>query len=377
MRCRRLIGRVVLAVALMMTSAVGVLGQEDVPVQAAKACPAGQVLRGDMGISGFKCNCAYYEDRDGVTYWHFRSEPEVISIGSGSPAEGKVREGDVIAAIDGMLITTVEAGRRFANLRAGEKVVLTIRRGADTWSKLELVAQERCEPLPEPAPAPAPVAAAAPAADTVAAPPKAVAIAGARPGVVDRPTAAAHPVPAPAGVADRPAIAAAVPAPPAGVLPSGSFGFGIRCNCVVHDAAVGSPPVWVFREPPEVYSVESDSPAELAGLKRGDRLIEIDGISLVSGEGGRKFGAVQAGQQVEFTYRRGGETRQVSMTAEERHVPSAIRALPPDLLRYAGEVGDVEIEVRGTSAVIVSEIEPGREIEILTKDARIRIKRSQ
>jgi hypothetical protein len=42
----------------------------------------------------------------------------------------------------------------------------------------------------------------------------------------------------------------------------------------------------------------------------------------------------------------------------------------PYALRYAGTVGDAEIEVRAAGSVIVNVIEPGRQIEIVTGDSR-------
>jgi C-terminal processing protease CtpA/Prc len=161
------------------------------------------------------------------------------------------------------------------------------------------------------------------------------------------------------------------------VFPKGWFGFGISCNCEVRTGSAESPPVWVFRSPPEVYSVERGSPAGRVGLRRGDLLIEIDGVPLTSEEGGRRFGAVKAGQAVEFVYRRGGETGAVTIKAGERRVPGARRPEDVGRLRYVGTVGDVEVEVRGNSSVIITVIEPGREIEIVTRDARIRLRRSK
>ncbi|UCC84613.1 MAG: hypothetical protein JSW46_06735, partial [Gemmatimonadota bacterium] len=49
----------------------------------------------------------------------------------------------------------------------------------------------------------------------------------------------------------------------------------------------------------------------------------------------------------------------------------------PDRLRFTGSVGDVDIEVRGGSSVIATVIEEGHEIVIVTRDARITIKRSK
>jgi hypothetical protein len=254
------------------------------------------------------------------------------------------------------------------------------------------------------------------------------------------------------------------------VFPGGWFGFGISCNCSVHRGESGRPPVWQFKEPPEVFRVEPGSPADRAGLQRGDVLVEIDGVSLTEDEGGERFGAVSAGQTVTFKYRRGAVVGEVTLTANERaephlpkheeaeyaellgqiqeqqmrqqlltelllsegeelafadeltelllaegdtlldlemdlsvgvllereaelqsqtredlerlmiemvEVPGLADAPVPEQLRFAGSMGDVDIEVRGGSSVIATVIEEGHEIVIVTRDARITIKRSK
>jgi hypothetical protein len=150
---------------------------------------------------------------------------------------------------------------------------------------------------------------------------------------------------------------------------------------------------WSFAEPPEVSSVEDGSPADLAGLRRGDVLLEIDGDALVTAAGGRKFGSVKPGQTVRLTYRRGGETGSARATATRRPglpppPPKADAAAPTayagalsrsyaeeaSRLRYSGLVGAASVEVRGAGSVVVNIIVPGREIEIVTADSRTRIR---
>jgi hypothetical protein len=46
-------------------------------------------------------------------------------------------------------------------------------------------------------------------------------------------------------------------------------------------------------------------------------------------------------------------------------------------LRYAGTVGDVDVEVRGGRSVIVRVVEEGKEIEIITVDSRVRLRLRQ
>jgi hypothetical protein len=58
-------------------------------------------------------------------------------------------------------------------------------------------------------------------------------------------------------------------------------------------------------------------------------------------------------------------------------VPELADVPAPDQLRFTGSVGDVDVEVWGGSSVITTVIEEGREIVIVTRDARITIKRAK
>ncbi|NNG14954.1 MAG: PDZ domain-containing protein, partial [Gemmatimonadales bacterium] len=98
----------------------------------AQACPAGEARVATLGYAELECsNCTLYrpDDDAGGQRWEFSSEPKIGGIKPSGPAAGKLRDGDVIAAIDGHLITTREGGRRFSQLEIGRSVTLTVRRG--------------------------------------------------------------------------------------------------------------------------------------------------------------------------------------------------------------------------------------------------------
>lgn len=367
-----------LAAAMLGMAAAPANGQQGI----VSACPDGSELRGEIGISSFECsNCAMWTTRDdgGERSWSFSAEPTVRNVKPGSPAAGKIEEGDRLVAVDGYLITTSEGGRRLANLTPGEAVSIVVRRDGRERT-VKVVPRAECFDMNF-----APAAPAIAAVSGVAAVP-AVPVApppgrGAAPAIAAAPTA---------GVAVGP-----VPRPTLDLLPSGWFGFGIQCTeCRWSVDDEDGTSTWEFSSPPEVSSVQVGSPAAAAGLQRGDVLLELDGQTLVSEEGGRRFGSVKPGQSVRWTYRRNGETRTATAVAAERPgrpvlapVPSSGAAAayvgPNSLgysasdlaaLRYSGLVGRTSVEVRGAGSVVVNIVDPGREIEIVTSDSRTRIR---
>jgi hypothetical protein len=310
-------------------------------VTIAASCSEGWSTLGALGITEFSCDCTF--DRDGNPAWRFRGEPEIRAVSSNGPASGRLRAGDVIVSLDGMLITTRAAGARLANLRPGVPLTLTVRRG-DREVEVRIVPDEPCDP-PVPPVAPMPTTA---RGVSTPRPPRATTARGVS---IPRPPSAAT---APEARTPTPAM----PVPPAPPAPTAWFGFGISChNCeinVSNRAAIeqaedelrgllyrsdsDSPQVqarvrvararvmnlrregttWRFNDYPTLFSVDRGSPADEAGLRRGDELLKIDGESLILPEGARRFSQVEPGQTVSFTYRRGGSERMVRVRAIER-----------------------------------------------------------
>jgi hypothetical protein len=311
------------------------------PIQAqavsTASCSEGWSTLGALGITEFSCDCTF--DRGSSPAWRFRGEPEIRKVSSSGPASGRLRSGDVIVAIDGMLITTRAAGTRLGNLRAGEPVTLTVRRG-NREIEVSLVPDEPCV-TPEPPSAPTPRAAS--------------------PGVSygGIPTPTPPRTPAPAALAPHPEVP---PPPPS--APTGWFGFGISCSdCELNvsnhadieqaeallqallarddsraeDVRAARRRVtearrenikWRFGQYPSLFSVDPGSPADDAGLRRGDVLLKIDGVSLLTAEGARRFSGVEPDQTVTWTFRRGGSEQTVRVRAIAR--PFVARAAPAE-----------------------------------------------
>jgi S1-C subfamily serine protease len=94
-------------------------------------CREGKPLTGDIGIGGFQCvaaGCAVNGLSGGRYHHSFSAEPYILDVDSTGPAASLLRDGDVLVAVDGLLITTVEAGDRLANLIPGQPVSLRVRR---------------------------------------------------------------------------------------------------------------------------------------------------------------------------------------------------------------------------------------------------------
>jgi hypothetical protein len=384
-------------------------------------CGGNAARLGDLGIQSLDCDCTFEtrphseSGRRIVTHrWRFRSEPRVSGIRDGGPAAGKLREDDVVTAIDGVLITTREGARRFSEVAPGAHVTLTVRRDGREHP-VRLVADSVC---PEDLPwfegfqfdfdfdfeARAPVVPETPVVPDVPVAPEA-------PTPVESPRHREAPE---ARSARRLARLPRPEIPTEDALPRGWSGFGLTCsNCGGAPGDSGKPPVWEFGTLPTIYIVEPGSPAGRAGIQIGDVLTHLDGVSLLTKEGGRRFGALQPGQRVRWTVLRGGRVIEAKAVTERRpgsrnlrlddlqetlrglgeggeaeRLSEEITRASEELarrglltptprarshrLRYAGTVGGSEVEVHGLGNVVVDD--SGDVIVITTRDATIRIR---
>lgn len=293
---------------------------------------------GTLGITGLACeSCSFTRGREGFTEAEFLTEPRILNVERSAVGGDAPRQGDVIVAVDGLLITTAEGARRFTGIRAGERVRLTVRRDGRE-RELVVEAGRACElrvttPLP-PDPSMAPL-----------------------------------PPPPPKGAAT-----ATAPLPPPPPRPTVSFGFGFRCGACGYaseasgDRAAG----WFFSEPPDVYRVEPGGAADRAGFRQGDRVLAIDGMRLDAPDGARRFSTLEPGESVRWTVSRNG--REVEL----RSVVQAPRAGVADRtdtgrLRYSGGLGPAEVEVRGAPVTVTEDPERG-ELVIRSADVTVIIR---
>ena len=340
-----------------------------------------------LGIENFRCDCTLSPaSGNSPRRFVFRSEPMVLGVVRGGASWGILARGDYITHIDGVSVLTRDGARRLAEIEPGDDVDLTIRRGARTL-KVALHAKDTPANVYVAAPqaggysiswdAP-PIPATPPADAAVPAPP------GVWAGVVTpRPARPADPAIAPVGPGAV-AVPSAPVAPMVAVSPSGWFGFSIRCNsCGWSSRSSDDPPVWESDETPELARVSAESPAVRAGLRAGDRITHIDGVSMLSREGGRRFGRVRPGQRVRLTIQRGGSTFVREVTLGTRpEVRAAIAATtprapaPPSMrreLRYTGQIDNVSVEVWSAGGPTVEKIGDTMVITVGASVVRIKV----
>lgn len=255
----RSIAEVIVAVLGLTVAAGGADAQS-------RACLEGR--GGIMTDLGFEL-----DPRPEIAAPRFSSEPRVTRVREDGPATGRLEEGDLLVAVDGQPVTSAAAGRRYAAVRPGDRIELSIRRD-DRRLDVTVVAIGRCIPHPPPPP------------DAPSPPP---------------------PPPAP----DAPAP----PLPPADeLMPDGWLGFTLRCEDCADDPETG---VLRFNAPPIVASVDPGSPAGAAGIRTGDRLTHMNGQPLTTPSGWARFHAIQPGETVRFRFTRGGGAYDVTVRAVE------------------------------------------------------------
>jgi predicted metalloprotease with PDZ domain len=249
-----------------------------------------------LGISRMKCRCSYTESETlGVRYWSFESEPRIQGVDRDGPAHGTLKPGDAMVAIDGLLITTHDAGRRFANISVGEPVELTVRRRGslvdlsivatapadEDDAVVEALGRPLSEDLLELRQVLEELSEAGVELDSLSATPEST------------------------GLSDP-------------AQPLGWFGFGLSFGGSRRRLPEGKGARWEFFSPPVVQSVTPDGPAYRAGLQPNDVLTHIDGVRLDTKRGGGIFSRVAPGQTVEFEVERDGWTRTFVIVVDER-----------------------------------------------------------
>jgi predicted metalloprotease with PDZ domain len=130
--------------------------------------------------------------------------------------------------------------------------------------------------------------------------------------------------------------------------------------------------------------VAQDGPAGRAGFLTGDRITHMDGISILTPAGARRFGAVRPGQTVKLTVLRDGRllTRELTLTRRpEIRAATAVGSRAPRAnvarreLRYTGQLENVSVEVWSAGGPTIERVGDTMLITIGTSVVRLKVNR--
>lgn len=167
------------------------------------------------------------------------------------------------------------------------------------------------------------------------------------------------------------------------------IGFGIACSyCSLHDE--GGDASWHFGGPPVVMEITPGGPAAGSGLALGDTLTTVNGVDIMSADGGLRFAQIKAGVPVRLGFAHGptsgiatvvpgsehsirlgydttGGARDVRDSATARALLGDIgkaivfeRALAVQRSQFTGTVAGADIEVRGRNVQVSSDRGTGK-----------------
>ena len=266
-------------------------------------CPDDRPVRLSMGIGQFHCAagwCKIYGAwADGspgnnqrntgaqAPDWDFSIEPRLSGIDPNGPAAGKIREGDVLVAVNGRSIVSQFASRVLDSTEPGDTIILTIRRGEDLHD-VEIATAGSCR---------APAVAAGRYDGT--------------PGVADelRRLVAAN-IRARDSSRDRALVVNQFDRS-AGM---GRLGLALACYDCVPEGRI---PAWQFRTPPVVVAVVAGGPADRAGIVPGDIVIAYDAIPVTDPEAALLLARIADGETMRLKLSRGGRELSVELTATD------------------------------------------------------------
>ncbi len=344
-------------------------------------CESGEPV-GYIGIQGLAFKGTFSINTDENTQrWYFKNEPKIESIDPDGPAAGILKKGDVIVEIDGMLITTRKAGKRFGNIDPGEKIVLKIRRD-DRLIDKTITAKSVC-----PEDNPLDLGSTSLADLNVKLEHLSEALEEMSELEIEIPEMPEMPemihLEDLASLAELEHFEELAEIGDIHFWPRAWYGMGVSCDkCTINASKDDEPAQWQFEDPPRVHSVDEDGPADKAGIREGDVLTHIEGVRIDTREGGKLFSNTEPGKTMEWTIDRDGESKTVKMETLER--PPRVEPRSPRRtyfyhdgafkLRFSGEVAGADVEVRGTPAVKVTHDEENGVIVVVTPEAKIKIR---
>ena len=138
------------------------------------------------------------------------------------------------------------------------------------------------------------------------------------------------------------------------------FGFALECSGCTRERPEGESmlPVWHYTNYPRVVAVAPGGAAERAGIREGDLVMSVDGMSILSSEGARRFSAARIADNVRLTIDRGGKSVDVELQPRMARAGFALRGdrpfEEPVPREYSGRVGDVTIDATSNEPVVAT-----------------------
>jgi membrane-associated protease RseP (regulator of RpoE activity) len=143
------------------------------------------------------------------------------------------------------------------------------------------------------------------------------------------------------------------------------YGFALECiDCAPGEhgrgrGSGGQPPVLSYRSFPHVIAVAPASAAEQAGIRAGDILQSIDGISVITDAGAQRLARAKAGQQVRLAFERDAKPVVVSLklgvTPTERTRSGPHRIFGGYVAMQGSVRGNVKLEIWSDDPIVPSD----------------------
>lgn len=317
--------RALLRAAALIASAAPLAAQQP------NSCWAGPGAA--FGVTAYQCaSCGYQKEKDALAIYEFHAEPVVMRTAPGS----QLRSGDVIEAVNGQPITTRAGADQFTYPKSGESVI-AVRRGRSRVTVTASVSSTCTADAPPPSPTPAQgqplFIVDGQAVDNIAGiNPKEIesievlkgaasATYGARAerGVVVITTKRGRPGPTTlrgkgvlAPSSEPLIIIDGIPQPNASetaaiIQNTGRFGLAVSCMpaCTRARASDGTG-YWKFDGYPPVTGIRAGGAAANAGVRVGDVIVEIDGVSILDEKGALQFMRSETSSSLRLTVLRDG-----------------------------------------------------------------------
>jgi hypothetical protein len=112
---------------------------------------------------------------------------------------------------------------------------------------------------------------------------------------------------------------------------------------------------WHYDEYPRVAAVAEGGAAQRAGVRVGDVLLSVDGLSITTDEGAERFSQVRAGDDVHLTLDRAGKSFDVDLVLRAASGRGGFAgAAPENTPSFASRIQGVDVDVWSPNRVVQS-----------------------